>query len=70
VTLIVPSTSLLVINNFVLQIPTNHTWLITMGFPGSRDGKEYACNAGDLGLITGSGRSHEEGNGYHSNILA
>ena len=51
-------------------MPTNHTWLITMGFPGGRDGKEYACNAGDLGLITGSGRSHEEGNGYHSNILA
>ena len=27
-----------------------------MGFPGSSDGKAYACNAGDLGLIPGSGR--------------
>ena len=26
-------------------------------------GKEYACNAGDLGLIPGSGRSPGEGNG-------
>jgi len=26
--------------------------------------KESACNAGDPGLIPGSGRSPEEGNGY------
>ena len=26
-------------------------------FPGSSDSKEPACNAGDLGLIPGSGRS-------------
>ena len=26
-------------------------------------GKEYACNAGDLGLIPGLGRTPEEGNG-------
>ena len=26
--------------------------------------KEYACNAGDPGLIPGSGRSPGEGNGY------
>ena len=32
-------------------------------FPGGSDGKESACNAGDLGLIPGSGRSPEEGNG-------
>ena len=25
--------------------------------PGSSDGKEFACNAGDLGFIPGSGRS-------------
>ena len=31
--------------------------------PGSSDGKESACNAGDLGLIPGSGRSLGEGNG-------
>ena len=27
-----------------------------MGFPGDSDGKESACNAGDLGSIPGSGR--------------
>ena len=29
---------------------------------GSSDGKESACNAGDLDSIPGSGRSPEEGN--------
>ena len=33
------------------------------GFPGGSDDKESACNAGDLGLIPGSGRSPGEGNG-------
>ena len=33
------------------------------GFPGSSDSKTSACNAGDLGLIPGSGRSPGEGNG-------
>ena len=39
------------------------------GFPGSSDGKESACNVGDPGLISGSGRSPEEGNGNNSSIL-
>ena len=34
-----------------------------MGFPGSSDGKESACNAGDLGLISGSGKLPRGGNG-------
>ena len=34
-----------------------------MGFPGGSVGKESACNAGDLGSITGSGRSPGGGNG-------
>ena len=34
----------------------------TLGFPGGSDGKESACNAGDVGLIPGSGRSPREGN--------
>ena len=34
-----------------------------MGFPGGSDGKESTCNAGDLGLIPGSGKSPGEGNG-------
>ena len=32
--------------------------------PGGSDGKESACNWGDLGSIPGSGRSPREGNGY------
>ena len=35
-----------------------------MGFPGGSDGKESACNAGDPGLIPGSGRSPAGGSGY------
>ena len=31
--------------------------------PGGSDGKESACIVGDMGLIPGSGRSPEEGNG-------
>ena len=34
------------------------------GFPGSSVGKESACNAGDPGLIPGSGRSPGEGRRY------
>ena len=32
-------------------------------FPDGSDGKESACNAGNLGSIPGSGRSPGEGNG-------
>ena len=35
-----------------------------MGFPGGSDSKESACNVGDLGSISESGRSPGEGNGY------
>jgi len=35
-----------------------------MGFPGGSDGKESACNMGDLSSIPGSGGSSGEGNGY------
>ena len=38
--------------------------------PGGSDGKESACSAGDLGSISGLGRSPGEGNGNHSSILA
>ena len=34
------------------------------GFPDSLAGKESACNAGDLGSISGLGRSPGEGKGY------
>ena len=35
-----------------------------MGFPDGSDSKELACNAGNLGLIHGSGRAPGEGYGY------
>ena len=35
-----------------------------MDFPGGSAGKEFTCNAGDLGSIPGLGRSPKEGNGY------
>ena len=38
--------------------------LLIKGFPGGSDGKEFSCNAGDLGSIPGSERSPGEENGY------
>ena len=38
-------------------------YVVSWGFPGGSDSKEYACNAGDLGSIPGLGRSPGEGNG-------
>ena len=35
-----------------------------MGFPGDSDGKESACNVGDLGSVPGLGRSPGEGSGH------
>ena len=40
------------------------------GFPGGSDGKEFACNAGDLGSIPGSERSLEKRMATHSSIVA
>ena len=37
---------------------------IVLGFPCGSDGKEFACNVGDLGSITGLGGSPGEGNCY------
>ena len=50
-----------------LQINTGNIKLSlrpSEGFPGGSDGKESACNAGDLDLIPGLGRSPGEGNSY------
>ena len=41
-----------------------------IGFPSGSDGKESACNAGDPGLISRSGRSPGEGMATRSSILA
>ena len=40
-----------------------------MGFPGGSVDEESACNAGDLGLIPGLGRSLEKEMATHSSIL-
>ena len=37
---------------------------VFLGFPCGSAGKESTCNAGDLGLILGWGRSPGEGKGY------
>ena len=37
--------------------------IIFVGFPGGSDGKESACNAGDMGSIPGLGRSPGERHG-------
>ena len=42
----------------VMEIPD-----IVTRFPGGSEVKASACNAGDLGLTPGSGRSPGEGNG-------
>ena len=39
-------------------------------FLSSSNGKEFACNVGDLGLIPGLGRCLEKGMATHSSILA
>ena len=40
------------------------------GFPGGSDGKESACNVGDLGSILGWEDSLEKGMATHSSVLA
>ena len=44
--------------------PLSGTFDRLRGFPDGSVGKESACNAGDLGLMPGLGRSHGEGKGY------
>ena len=39
-----------------------------LGFPSGSDGKESACNAGDLGLIPGQEEPLEKGMATHSSI--
>ena len=47
-----------------LFIHSINVFIFIMGFTGSSDNKESACNVGDLGLIPGLGRSPGEGKGY------
>ena len=52
---------------WVRKIPWRRDRLPTpvfLGFSGGSDGKESACNVGNLGSIPGLGRSPGEGNDY------
>ena len=44
-------------------LPFGRKAMTNLSFPGGSDGKESTCNAGDLGLIPGLGRSSGEGYG-------
>ena len=46
-----------------LDIKINWPAIGQLSFPGGSDGKEFACNVGDLGSIPGLRRSPREGNG-------
>ena len=48
------------------SVPLLRIWL---GFPGGSEGKASARNAGDLGLIPGSGRSPGEGKWQPTSVL-
>ena len=45
-------------------------YIIMLELPCSSNGKELACNAGDLGSNPGSGSTSGEGMATHSSILA
>ena len=41
----------------------NLLFILNLDFPGTSDGKESACNVGDLGSVPGSERAPGERNG-------
>ena len=47
-----------------LRLCPDYSKCLANGFLGGPDGKESACNAGDLSLIPGLGRSTGERMGY------
>ena len=49
-----------ILESTFLAFVSQRTW----DFPGGSDGKESACNAGDLGLVPGLGRSPGEEKGH------
>ena len=50
--------------SYLIEARSFNIAIVTLGFPDSSVGRESACNAGDTGLIPGSGRSAGEGIGY------
>ena len=57
-----------------LPFVTNNTemypWKTGRSFPGGSDGKESACNAGELGSVLGWEDPLEKGMVTHSSVLA
>ena len=55
------------LSSSLLSLPplmsTVSAWRKNTRFPGGSDGKESVCNAGDLGLIPGLGKSPEKETG-------
>ena len=49
--------------DFAKQVSIKGGLMKELCFPGDSDGKESACNVGDLGLIPGLENSPGEGNG-------
>ena len=50
--------------NLLEKGKATHFSILGLLFPGSSVGKESACNAGELDLIPGLGRSPREGKGH------
>ena len=61
---LVESDSLTSDNSAKLQSSKQYGTGTNMGFSSGSGSKESACSAGDLGSISGFGRSPGEGNGY------
>ena len=57
-------------NDLSVSLGVNLILIQKTGLPGSSDGKESACNAGDWGTIPESGRSPEEGMATQCNIIS
>ena len=53
----------------IINILKFHLFFL-LSFPGGSDGKESACDAGDMQSIPGSGRSLEEGLATHPSVPA
>ena len=51
------------VHSHFLEASSQNCGSLYHGYPGGSEVKASACNAGDLGSITGSGRSPGEGNG-------
>ena len=53
-----------------ITLPTKVCLVKVLGFPGSSDGKMSACNAGDLGSISGQEDRLEKEMATHSSTVA